>query len=106
MEWRRAHAKLSPAEVDLAVTDLIELVRAVDGLLQLQARADADYFLGLCGRSFSSDEAERVRAVLLVAYRWQYIVSGVREPRFSQTLASMITQGQAARIGDALAPIM
>jgi hypothetical protein len=106
MEWRREHAKLSPTEVDRAVTDLIELVGAVDGLLQSQARADADYFISVCGRSFASEEAERVRAVVLAAYRWQYIVSGVREPRFSQILSSMITKSQATRIGDALAPIM
>jgi hypothetical protein len=106
MEWRREHAKLSPDEVDRAVTDLIELVGAVDGLLQSQAVADADYFLGVCSRPCSSEQAERVRAGVLAAYRWQYIVSGVREPRFSQILASMITQNQAGRIADALAPIM
>jgi hypothetical protein len=106
MEWRREHAKLSPEEVDRAVTDLIELVGAVDGLLQMQARADADYFLGICGRAFTSDEAQRVRDVALAAYRWQYIISGVKEPRFSQALASMITTSQAARIGEAMAPIM
>ncbi len=106
MEWRREHAKLSPEEIDRAVTDLIELVGAVDGLLQMQARADADYFVKVCGRSLSSDEAEQVHAGVLAAYRWQYIVSGVKEPRFSQILGSMITDGQGKRIGDALAPIM
>jgi hypothetical protein len=106
MEWRREHAKLAPGEADHAVTDLIELVGAVDGLLQLQAGADAQYFGKICGRSLSSEEAEQVRSGVLAAYRWQYIVSGVKEPRFSKILGSMITSGQAARIGDALAPIM
>ncbi len=106
LEWRREHAQLSPSEIDRAVTDLIELVGAVDGLLHLQARADADYFVKVCGRPLSSEEAVQIRAGVLAAYRWQYIVSGVQEPRFSQILASMITQSQATRIGDALAPIM
>jgi DNA-binding Lrp family transcriptional regulator len=106
MEWRREHAKLSPAELDQAVTDLIDLVGAVDGLLQLQTRADADYFMRVSDGSFSADQAERILAGVLVAYRWQYIVSGVQEPRFSKALGSMITGSQAARIGDALAPIM
>ena len=106
MEWRREYAKLSPAELDRAVTDLIDLVGAVDGLVQLQARADTDYFIGVSGRSFSADEAERILAGMLLAYRWQYIVSGVQEPRFSKALGNMITEGQAKRIGDALAPIM
>jgi hypothetical protein len=106
IEWRREHAKLAPQMCDQAVTDLIELVGAVDGLVQMQARTDAEYFLKVCGRSFSTQEAERVRAGVLAAYRWQYVISGVKEPRFSQILGSMITESQAARIGAALAPIM
>jgi hypothetical protein len=88
------------------VTELIELVGAVDGLLQMQAQADAEYFRKTCGRSLSKDEAERVHAGVLAAYRWQYIVSGVKEPRFNAILGSMINESQAARIGAALGPIM
>jgi hypothetical protein len=106
MEWRREHAKLSPEETDRAVTDLIELVGAVDGLVQMQARADAEYFRDICGRPLSPGEMDRVRAGVLEAYRWQYIVSGIKEPRFSRILGSLITDRQAARIGEALAPIM
>ena len=51
LEWQRENAKLTPDERDLAVTDLIELVAAVDGILQMQAKADADYFLRVCGRT-------------------------------------------------------
>jgi hypothetical protein len=105
LEWRREHAKLSADEVERAVTDLIDLVAAVDGVLQMQARADAEYFLAVCGRALAPDEAAAVRDSVLDAYRWQYIVSGVREPRFSNALGSMITQRQAARIGDALATL-
>jgi hypothetical protein len=106
LEWRREHAKLSTEQIDSGVTELIELVGAVDGLLQSQARADADYFVKVCGRRLSSEETEQIRAGLLAAFRWQYIVSGVREPRFSAILASMITEEQGTRIADALAPIM
>ena len=106
LEWRREDAKLTPKVRDEAVTDLIELVGAVDGLVRLQASADAEYFLKVCGRSFSTGDAERVRAGALAAYRWQYILSGVKEPRFSRILGSMIDESQAARIGAALAPIM
>jgi hypothetical protein len=106
IEWRRVHAKLSPTEVDQGVTDLIDLVGAVDGVLQGQARADADYFVKVCGRSLSSNEVDQVRAGVLAAYRWQYIVSGVQEPRFGKILGSLITESQLDRIGKALAPIM
>ena len=106
MEWRREDANLSADERDQGVTDLIDLVAAVDGLLQLQAGADVDYFIKVCGRSVTEPDAGRLRASVLAAYRWQYIISGVREPRFSQILGSMITEAQASRIGNALAPIM
>src|SRR6185295_16020667 len=45
LEWKDEHAKLSPDQRDQAVNDLIGLVAAVDGLLQAQAGADAEYFI-------------------------------------------------------------
>ena len=106
LEWRRENANLSALERDRAVDDLIELVGAVDGLLQLQAAGDVDYFLRNCGRSFTGRETERLRAGVLKAYRWQYIVSGVQDPRFMGILGDMITPEQGERIGAALAPII
>jgi len=43
LEWRREHAKLSAAEREQGVNDLIDLVAAVDGIVQMQATADSDY---------------------------------------------------------------
>ncbi|MEI5995861.1 hypothetical protein H3V53_01105 [Paraburkholderia bengalensis] len=106
LEWQREDAKLSPDERDKAVDDLIELVGAIDGMLQTQAHADASYFSAICGRSLTMTEEDAVRNSLLAAYRWQYILSGVQEPRFSRALNSMITENQAARIAMAMAPIM
>jgi hypothetical protein len=106
LEWRRENANLSAEERDRAVDDLITLVAAVDGLLQQQAAADTEYFLKINRRDFAPREAERIRAGVLKAYRWQYIVSGVENPRFMEILGSMITPAQAARIGAALAPIV
>jgi hypothetical protein len=106
LEWRREDANLSAAERDRAVDDLIALVGAVDGILQLQAGADAEYFLKVCGRPFNAQEIERLRAGVLKAYRWQYIVSGVEDPRFMAILGDMITPAQGARIMAALAPIV
>ena len=106
LEWRRENANLSAVERDRAVDDLIELVVAVDGILQLQAGADVDYFLKVCERPFTIVEVERLRAGVLKAYRWQYIVSGVQDPRFMGILGDMITPEQSERIGAALAPIV
>ena len=106
LEWRRENANLSAEERDRAVDDLIALVAAVDGLLQLQADADAECILKVSRRRFTPQETERLRAGVLKAYRWQYIVSGVEDPRFMGILSSMITPEQAARIGKALAPML
>jgi hypothetical protein len=106
LEWKREDAKLTPEQREQAVTDLIELVAAVDGLLQAQAAADADYFLAVCRGPYSQEQSRRVREGVLYAYRWQYIVSGVEEPRFQKILGGLISKEQFGRIGAALAPIM
>ncbi|HET9700653.1 MAG TPA: hypothetical protein VFP70_07030 [Burkholderiales bacterium] len=105
LEWLREDARLSPQERDRAVDDLIALVGAVDGLMQMQARADADYFLASEGQAFPEEQARRLRDTVLAAYRWQYIVSGVEDTRFQQILGGMITEAQGQRVGKALEPI-
>jgi len=106
MEWLREDAKLTPEARDKAVDDLIGLVGAVDGILQAQAKSDTDYFLISAGGTFTSEQAQQIHDTVLKAYRWQYIVSGVQEPRFLEVLGSMITAEQGARINAALAPIV
>lgn len=105
LEWKREDEKLSAEQRDHAVTDLIELVAAVDAILQMQAAADADYFLRVCGRPFDTAQVQRLRDTMLKAYRWQYIVSGVQDERFQKILGGMITEAQMRRVGAALAPI-
>jgi hypothetical protein len=106
LEWRRIDALATEAERDQGVTDLIELVGAVDHLVQVQAQADADYFIATTGRAFSAGEEAAIRDVLLRAYRWQYIVSGAQNPRFGAVLAELVTPAQLERIGAALGPIV
>ena len=84
LEFLSADARLTPAQRDLAVGELIELVGAVDQILQAQAAADAAYFLGVAQGDFSAVQREKVAATFLKAYRWQYIVSGVMQPRFPE----------------------
>jgi hypothetical protein len=106
LEWQRENAKLTPEQRDQGVTDLIALVGAVDGILQMQAAADTDYFLRVCGRTFDKAQVQKLGDTMLKAYRWQYIVSGVQDERFQKILGGMITDAQMKRIGAALAPIM
>jgi hypothetical protein len=106
IEWKREDEKLSAEERDRAVDELIGLVAAVDGILQVQAKADTDYFLRNCGRRFDRERVEAIGAAFLYAYRWQYIISGVEDERFRKNLGSLITPAQFERIGAALAPIV
>jgi len=105
LEWPRQDRKLTAAERDSAVDELIEMVADIDGILQAQSSADADYFLKLCVRSFSDDMKGRVSKGILDAYRWQYIFSGTGHPRFKAALSRLITDSQAGRIEEALARI-
>jgi hypothetical protein len=109
MEWLREDQQLDAAQRDRAVDELIGLVGAVDGIVQMQATADAGYFTQVsrdAGRSFDSAQAQAIGQAMLAAYRWQYIVSGVQDPRFLEVLGSMINAEQGARINAALAPIV
>ena len=105
LEFLKEDAKLIPAERDAAVDGLIALVGAVDGILQAQAKADARYFFDIAGTSVNGAQCDQIHTTLLKAYRWQYIVSGVMEPRFQKVLFGLVDQAQAGRIQQALAPL-
>jgi hypothetical protein len=106
MEWLREDSGLDSQQRDKAVDELIGLVGAVDGIAQMQAKADAEYFVKVANREFDTGQKEAIHATMLAAYRWQYIVSGVQDPRFLKVLGSMINTEQGARINSALAPIV
>jgi hypothetical protein len=105
LEWIREDAKLDDISRDNAVNDLLALVGAVDGILQAQAPADADYFIGIAGKPFSAAQQRAIHDTVLKAYRWQYIVSGMMEPRFQKTLFGLVNAAQRARIESAFASL-
>jgi hypothetical protein len=105
LEWPLEDKRLKPLERDRAIDEVIELVGAVDGILQEQSKLDAEYFLKICGRSFTEEQMTRIKVCLLRAYRWQYIFSGVEHPRYQKLLKSLITDAQLQRIAQALSPL-
>ena len=105
LEWVRHDAGLTAEQRDRAVDQFIELLAAVDGILQAQAKADAGYFTMTCGREVGDAEALAVEAAFLEAYRWQYIHSGAQHPQFGKVLSSLITDKQGRRIQAALATL-
>jgi hypothetical protein len=103
LEWVRHDAAVMAVERDKAVDEFIELIAAVDGILQAQAAADARYFITNCGRGIEEEEVRAIEAGFLGAYRWQFIHSGARHPHFGKVLYSLISEDQGVRIQGALA---
>lgn len=105
LEFLREDARLSADQRDVAVGDLIDLVVAVDGILQVQAKADARYFCANAAHPYSDEQRTAVSDLILKAYRWQYIVSGVMQPKFQKVLFGTLSDAQAERVKTALAPL-
>jgi hypothetical protein len=105
LEWIRHDATMTNDNRDKAVDEFIELVVAIDGLLQGRAAADARYFEANCGRALDASEARVIETGFLEAYRWQYIHSGASHPHFGDVLQSLISESQAMRIQAALATL-
>jgi hypothetical protein len=103
LEWSLEDKKLTSAERGRAIDELIELVTAVDGILQAQSRADADYFVNVHNSRLRKEETDRIRDGVLEAYRWQYIFSGTEHSRFRTALKNLITEAQGEPINNALA---
>jgi hypothetical protein len=105
LEWLAEDRRIDAAERVRGVDGLIELVGAVDGCVQLQADADASFFLERCERAFTMDEAAAVRATFLRAYRYQYILSGIAKTRFPKVLRDVLEPSEFDRVVAALAPL-
>ncbi len=106
MEWLSEDRRIDAAQRDQAVSELIGLVAAVDGIVQMQAQADAGYFVQAANRRFDELQDKAIQATMLGAYRWQYIFSGVQDSRYLEVLGSMINADHGARINAALTPIV
>ena len=106
LEWRREDGRLTESQRELAVDDLVELIGAMDATLHSQAKADAAYFTLTASRTFRPAEQAAIRDAFLKAYRWQYIVTGIREPRFGEVLKSLVTPAQLERFSRAIAPVV
>ena len=106
LEWQRIHEACSEDEVAQGVDDLIDLVGAVDGILQSHAIADTRYFLENCEARIEQDEVEMIQDTMLRAYRWQYSVSGVQVERFQSALMGKLSAQQMEKVLNALQPLI
>jgi hypothetical protein len=105
LEWRQHNSRLAFPSRDAVVTDLIDLVVAVDGILQMQAASDTRYFLEASGQSFYEENQILIGEIMLEAYRYQYILSGTGLPQFQAILSDLVIRLQFERICDALSTL-
>lgn len=105
LEWRREDERLNAAQRDEAVTDLIGLVHAVDGIVQQQARADTAYFLVTEKSPLLPAQAKHLAACVLSAYRWQYLLSGLHDENFNKILSGLLAPMQIERLRAATVPL-
>jgi hypothetical protein len=105
LEWERLDSRIPPLEREKAIGEVIELVGAVDGILQAQSRHDTEYFLTRMCRELRAEEQGRIRDHLLQAYRWQYIFSGLEHPRFQKLFRDITTEEQRQRVDQALSTL-
>lgn len=106
LEALRAFDGMDEAERDSAVDHLIELVGALDGLLQAQSNLDVINFERHARRALSSAHRAEVRREVLLAKRWTFLESGVTHPRFLELFRAVTTGAQRDRVDVALAPLV
>jgi hypothetical protein len=106
LETVRCFADLDENERDRAVDDLVELVEAVDGLLQVQAGYDVENLAEHLGRTFAPAETEDLYDGILRAKRWSFLECGVTHPRFRELLCEVTTPAQRERVDAALGGLL
>jgi hypothetical protein len=85
---------LSLAQREHAVEELLELGGAVDGLLSQQADLDIESLQQATRRTLTEPERAEIRTNIQRAYRWTFLVSGLRHPTFVKIVGELTEQGQ------------
>ncbi len=106
LETLRAFAGMTEAEKDQAIDDLIELVAAVDGLLQQQTAFDVGNLAAYLARDLSEAEREEIAAAVLAAKRDTFIETGVTHPNFQELFAEVTTPAQQEKVQAALGQLL
>ena len=87
--------RLSPAEREAAIDELLELGGAVDGLLQQQIAMNVETLQDVTGRSFSVSEFAEITAAMLKAWHWTFLVSGLQHPNVVKLVNEITVDGPA-----------
>ena len=106
LETLRAFASMTDKERDQAVDDLIELVVAVDGLIQKQTGFDVQNLEKYAGRNFTKEEKDEIFRGVLRAKRYSFIESGVTHPSFLELFRAVTTSEQQKKVQENLSTLL
>lgn len=106
LETLRAFTGIADEDRQMAIEDLIELVGAVDGLLQQQAGLDVDNLERYLDRVLRPSDRHEVYARVLDAKRYTFIGSGVTHPNFQELFGAVTTPAQQEQVQKALTGIL
>ena len=106
LETLRAFASIDDEDRQIAIEDLIDLVGAVDGLLQQQTGFDVDNLERSLDRPLRASVREEVHARVLAAKRYTFIESGVTHPNFVDLFGAVTTPAQQEQVKKALMGIL
>ena len=106
LETLRAFAHMPEADKTIAIDQLIELVGAVDGLLQQQTEYDVENFERYLDRALEPATRREVHDRVLDAKRYTFIESGVTHPNFMSLFKTVTTPAQQARVQEALTGLL
>ena len=106
LEALRAFDGASDEERSIAADELVELLTAIDGLLQKQAGFDVLNVEKYLSRSFPEAEKQEIYQNLLGAKRWAFIESGVTHPNFQEIFGEVLPTADRERVHQALDSLM
>jgi hypothetical protein len=106
LETLRAFTGLSADERDQAIDDLIELVGAVDGLLQTQAALDVGNLERVLRRTLPAPARRETLAAVVAAKRYTFIETGVTHPNFQELFGMVTTPAQRGKVEAALGGVL
>jgi hypothetical protein len=106
LETLRAFTDIADENRQMAIEDLIELVGALDGLLQQQTGLDVDNLERYLDRPLGASVRGEVYARVLDAKRYTFIESGITHPNFLELFGMVTTPAQQEQVQKALSGIL
>jgi hypothetical protein len=95
LEIRRSAQASSPEAREAAIDELLDIGGAFDGLLEAQAKLDLASLERAIGRTLSAQEKEEILSVQHKAYRYTFLGTALKHPKFVAQVVELTRNGGA-----------